>query len=196
MRFAWAASTLAQALYALRLWRVGKNDWWLAYVACGVIRAFVLWPFEGDAYWWAWILTQPVEMIGQFAAVWQMAERAEDPSYIPVSISSALFASALLVVATPVNGPWMRTASELLFAFSTFGSAAVATAAEIGGAPLTSGVLPYLYLDVLRAIGQHFAHGRGEFAMLNSFYLWASVGVLAHATVTVKIPKRMTINHG
>ena len=173
MRIAWGASIAAQALYASALWHRGQRDWWTTYMIWGVGRSLFLMPFDGVGYWWAWILTEPIDAIIKLSAVWEIASRCERPRYLMTGIGLAVLLCSCSLIIQPVE-PLARQAARLLFEFTAYGAVGVAAGSYFSGLAPNLGVIGCLCIDAFRSIAEHFIATRGEVKALNLLYLCVS----------------------
>jgi hypothetical protein len=197
MRAAWAASILAQALLAVSLYRAGQRDWWTLYLAAGVVRAGFLWELLGtDAYWWAWMVTEPIDLVLKFAAAWQIAARAKDSAWVFTGLSVGFLLSSLGSIWSPEAWPLAKRARLLLFQFGTFGTAGVLFGAYAGGSPPNTGMALYFLADVARATGEMFTRDRQAMDELNLVYLLALALLMVASALPHYFFRKVPVNHG
>jgi hypothetical protein len=197
MKAAWLASIAAQALLAFTLYRAGQRDWWTLYLSAGVIRAGFLWQLLGtDAYWWVWMVTEPIDQVFKFACAWQIAARAQNPSWVYTGMSVALLFSSLGSVLSPEAWPLAKRARLLLLQFGTFGSAGVLLGAYAGGSAPQTGMALYFLADVARAIGEMFTRDRASMDELNLIYLLALTLLMTASALPHYFPRKVFLNRG
>jgi hypothetical protein len=184
MRLAWACSMAGQAILAAALWRVGKRDWWLVYLAWGVVRGLILWPLSpGPVLYWAWLVTEVVDMLLKFATVWWIAQQAKQPAWVFTGLWVAALASVASATFGHSDWPVSRQARVMLYQFGTYYAAGVSLGAFAGRAPMNWSMACYLTLDLARAWGEHVAPGRAALESVQVVYLWALSGVLVSLSI-------------
>lgn len=171
MRLAWGCSIAAQALLCWALWRAGKLDWWLAYLAVDIPRSLILWPFEPQShgYYWPWVLSELAVMALQIAAVDQ-ATAGTNGRWAGVGVGIGAFAWSINL--TAATWPTGRRAALLLSQAGAYWCLGVLLAAWADGR--RRGWLLALY-GIMSAwqVSQQIAQTQAGVQSVSTHFVWA-----------------------
>ena len=168
MQLAWAASIVAQGLLLACLLRVGPCGWWERYLMYDLCRTAVLWWFTNEAYWLAWIVSEPGSIFLQILAIETVTETRSRPLGILLGIGAFSWS----VVLTQASWPTARRASLLLRQACVYGCAGALIGSAVDGARNIWFGLYYL-LHVARVVAEQFAMERTAVEEVNTISLFA-----------------------
>lgn len=152
MQLAWAASIVAQAWLAVSLLRAGRRDGWTAYLVFDLLRSVALWPLSGSAYWWTWVLTQPLLMLCQFIAVGRAVEQVKLREVIHIGLIAGCSLWIWSILLTAESWPTARRVPLMLWQGATFGCFGVLAAPLVYGEATDGWMLSYFLVQTFSAI--------------------------------------------
>lgn len=175
MRLAWYADLASQAILAGLMALAGRRDWWLAYLAYGVLRDLFLmtqyYPGNGHFYWWCWSITELITIAIGIAAVGQTIQG--NPRWLTqVSTIVACSLCLAMLILTPTEYPVLRRASlfsDQALAYGGYATLAVPLIYRQGTTSIA--MLGYFILLAARDTAAEMFHGIPATDMISLWHM-------------------------
>lgn len=191
---AWAASIVAQSLYAASLWRTAGPSWWAIYLACESLRMAALLlavlsiiPLRTHDYWYAWALTQVAVSVPAICAL-TYETRGSQSRFLGIALGVGAVLWSLTL--TDPHWPVMRRAGLLMHQSVAYGGLGVLVASWSDGR-IKPAMLLYFLIESLEVLAEQIARTPILVEQLGTVYL-----LTLAALFSALILNRKALNYG